>query len=327
MNVENTKWLVVVNPKACIGKAAKDWPEIEQLLLEEGFDFDAVQTEYHGHAIEIVKQAIVEKGYRKFISIGGDGTNNEVINGIFNQDVIPTTEITVGVVPVGTGNDWARTFDFPNDYRKIVKILKSGNTIKHDVGKVVYYNDGDPKTRFFLNAAGTGLDAMVSNRTNIMKAKGKGGRLRYLLNTVVCLLKSKIIHVRVEIDEKLAFDDLILSLSIGNCRYIGGSMMMMPNAVPDDGLLDVTIIKDVSILKFAANVNNIYDGTFIKKMKQVSTFRGKKIRITSLPAHSLLLETEGENLSNSPFDFEIIPQSINMLVKHSAARKTHIEKP
>ena len=92
---ENSKWLVVVNPKASVGKSGTDWPVIKQLLLDEGIVFEDVMTEYPRHAIEIVRNAIVEKGYRKFISVGGDGTNNEVINGIFTQDVVPTTEITM----------------------------------------------------------------------------------------------------------------------------------------------------------------------------------------------------------------------------------------
>lgn len=323
MNEENNKWLVVVNPKACIGKGEKDWPTIKQILLDEGFDFEAVITEYQGHAIEIVRHGIAEKGFRKVISIGGDGTNNEVINGIFTQDVVPTTEITMGTIPVGTGNDWVRTFDFPEDYQKIVKILKAGNTFAHDIGKVTYYNDGDPKVRYFLNAAGTGLDEMVCKKTNIMKQNGKGGKIRYLLNTVTCLLNFKITNIVIEIDDKQVFDDYILSLSIGNCRFNGGGMMMMPNAIPDDGMFDLTVIKDVSIFKFARNISKIYDGTFIDNMKEVSTFRGKKIRITSKPAHSLLLETEGETLTNSPFDFEMMPKAINMLVKQNAGRKAH----
>jgi diacylglycerol kinase family enzyme len=91
-------------------------------------------------------------------------------------------------------------------------------------------------------------------------------------------------------------------------------MMMMPTAVPNDGLLDVTVIRKVSMFKFAANVKNIYDGSFIKKINEVQTFKGKKIRIVSIPPHSLRVETEGENLNNSPFDFDILPKAINMVI-------------
>lgn len=321
MSEQNNKWLVVVNPKASVGKGGKDWPEIKQILVDEGLEFDAVITEYSGHAIEIVRQGIEEKGFRKIVSVGGDGTNNEVINGIFTQNAVPTNQITMGIIPVGTGNDWSRGFDFPQGYQKIVKILKSGNTFVHDIGKVTYFNDGDPKVRYFLNAAGTGLDETVCQSTNAMKQQGKGGAIRYLISLVKCLFSYKCIHIQLEIDDQLVFDDSILSLSLGNCRFNGGGMMMMPNAIPNDGLLDVTVIRRVSIFKFAANAKSLYDGTFIKKMNEVSTFQGKKIRITSTPAHKLLLETEGETLTNSPFDFEMLPKAVNMVVKQNAGRK------
>ena len=315
-----SKWLVVVNPMASVGKSGKDWPEIKQLLVDEGIEFDDILTEYPRHAIEIVRNAIVEQGYRKFISVGGDGTNNEVINGIFTQDVVPTTEITMAALPIGTGNDWRRTFNIPLEYDEVVKIIKAGHTFAHDVGKLTYYNDGDPKIRYFLNAAGTGLDEMVCSSTNLMKQQGKGGTIRYLISLVKCMLKYKVSHVQIEVDDQLVFDDNILSVSVGNCRYNGGGMMMMPDAIPDDGLLDVTAIRQVSIFKFAANVKNIYDGTFIKKIDEVKTFKGKRIRIVSIPPHSLMVETEGENLNNSPFDFEILPKAINMVIPKDSSQ-------
>ena len=314
MNEENGKWLVVVNPKASIGKCGKDWPVIKDLLIKEGFDFDSVITEYPGHAIELVKDNITEKGYKKIISVGGDGTNNEVINGIFSQERFPSTDITMGTIPVGTGNDWRRTFNMPEDYQQIVEVIKNGQVFPHDVGKVVYYNNGDSRVRYFLNAAGTGLNEMVCSRTNQLKSEGKGGSIRYLLNTASCLFKFKCVHIKLEVDGQEVLEDEILSISIGNGRFNGGGMMMMPNAIPNDGLFDITVVKKVGMLKFAANISKVYDGTFVDKLNEVSLFRGKTIRITSIPAHQLLLETEGETLTNSPFDFEILPKAINMMV-------------
>ena len=326
MTETNSKWLVVVNPMASVGKSGKDWPEIKQTLINEGIEFDDVLTEYPRHAIEIVRNAIVEKGYRKFIAVGGDGTNNEIINGIFTQDVVPTNEITMAACPIGTGNDWRRTFNIPLEYDDIAKIIKTGHTFAHDVGKLTYYNDGDPKIRYFLNAAGTGLDEMVCHSTNLMKQNGKGGTVRYLISLVKCILKYKVTHVQIEVDDNLVFDDYILSVSIGNCRYNGGGMMTMPTAVPDDGLLDVTVIRKVSIFKFAANVKNIYDGSFINKINEVQTFKGKHIKIVSIPPHSLMVETEGENLNNSPFDFEILNKAVNMVIPKDSDQKTKSKK-
>ena len=326
MTKTNSKWLVVVNPMASVGKSGKDWPMIKQMLINEGIEFDDVMTEYPRHAIEIVRNAIVEKGYRKFVAVGGDGTNNEVINGIFTQDVVPTTEITMAACPIGTGNDWRRTFDIPLEYDEVAKIIKTGNTFAHDIGKLTYYNDGDPKIRFFLNAAGTGLDEMVCSSTNLMKQQGKGGTIRYLISLVKCMITYKITHIQLTIDDELVFDDFILNLSIGNGRFNGGGMMTMPNAIPDDGLFDVTVIKKVSMFKFAANVKNVYDGSFINKIDEVKTFRGKKIHIVSIPPHSLKVETEGENLNNSPFDFEILPKAINMVIPKEPVKKEKKKK-
>lgn len=322
---ETNKWLIVVNPKAYLGRSIKDWPTIEKILFAEGFDFDVFFTEYIHHGIELVRQKITDGGYRKVIAVGGDGTFNEVVNGIFLQERFPVSEIMLGLIPVGTGNDWARTYDFPKNYDKIVKILKAGQTFKHDVGRVTYYNNGDPKVRYFINEAGTGLDEMVCQNTNKLKQEGKGGKIKYLMSLVKCLTKYKCTHIQIDIDGQIVFDDSILSLTVGICRFNGGGMMMMPRAIPNDGLFDVTVIRKVSMFKFVTNAKNIYDGSFVDKLKEVSTFRGKKIRIISIPSHSLLLETEGETLSNSPFDFEILPQAINVIVKQSSIRKLQID--
>lgn len=314
MYEENNKWLVIVNPMASIGKAGKDWPQIRQILVNEGIDFDYIVTQHHGHAIDLVRDNITEKGYTKIVAVGGDGTNNEIINGIFTQQRFPTEQITMGIIPIGTGNDWRRTFGFEINHQENVKILKAGCIFKHDIGKVTYYNHGDPQVRYFLNAAGTGLDEAVCQSTNAMKQQGKGGSARYMISVAKCLFNFNCIHIQLEVDEKLVFDDEILSLSVGNCRFNGGGMMMMPKAIPNDGVFDITVIRKVGLPKFAANISKIYDGTFIEKMKEVSTFKGKRIRIVSIPEHNLMLETEGETLTNSPFEFEMQPQSIKMIV-------------
>ena len=321
MTETNNRWLVVVNPKASVGQAEEDWPIIKQLLINENFEFDDIITEYPQHAIEIVRNGIIEKGYRKFISVGGDGTNNEIINGIFSQEVVPTTDITLAVIPIGTGNDWTRTFNIPLDYEKVVKIIKENHIFVHDIGKLTYYNDGDPKTRYFLNAAGSGLDENICRSTNRMKQEGKKGTIRYLLSTVKCLLKYHYVHVKIAIDDQMVVEDDVLSLSIGNCKFVGGGMKMMRDAIPNDGLLDITVVRKLGILKFAVNVKNLYDGTFIDKLKEVSTYRGKKVHVVSVPPHSLNVETEGETLTNSPFDFEIIPLAINVVVPENHSFK------
>lgn len=314
MSEENNKWLVIVNPMASIGKSGKDWPMIKKALENEHIDFDFLVTQQQGHAIELVRDSITEKGYRNIVSVGGDGTNNEVINGIFTQKRFPTETICMGIIPIGTGNDWRRSFGFSLDYKENAKILKAKNLFLHDIGKVTYYNDNNPQVRYFLNAAGTGLDHMVCESTNLLKQRGKGGTARYLGSVVKSFIKYKGDRVQITIDGQEVFDDEILNLSIGNCRFNGGGMMTMRDAIPDDGLLDVTVIQKVSVMKFATNVKSLYDGSFIDKLDEVKTFRGKHIHVVSIPPHALNLETEGETLTNSPFEFEILPKAINMII-------------
>ena len=124
MSEENNKWLVIVNPMASVGKAGKDWPQIKQALESEHIEFDFIITEHPRHAIELVRDNITEKGYHNIISVGGDGTNNEVINGIFTQQRFPTETINMGIIPIGPGNDWRRSFGYTLDYQKNAKILK-----------------------------------------------------------------------------------------------------------------------------------------------------------------------------------------------------------
>jgi len=117
----NEKHLVIVNPNAGKGKGKKDWEKISGLLKKEGFSFEPVFTKQRHHAIELSRENI-EKGYRKIIVVGGDGTLNEVLNGIFQQDRFKTTDITMGVITVGLGNDWGRMYGMPSEYADQIKL-------------------------------------------------------------------------------------------------------------------------------------------------------------------------------------------------------------
>lgn len=316
---ETDKWLVIVNPLAGVGKAAKDWSTIEKLLLDEGFDFEVIFTEYPHHAIEIVCDKITKDGFKKIISVGGDGTLNEVVNGIFRQERFPTTEITLGMIGIGTGNDWGRTYLMPKKYKKVVKTLKKQRTLYQDIGHVVYHKE-NKYDHYFINNAGMGFDALVVKKTNVLKTKGVGGTITYLYSLVTGLFQYKTTHLLINIDDKVVIDDKIFSLCIGVCSYTGGGMMQLPYAIPNDGLLDITIIKKTPLFKILKNIKNIYDGSFTK-LETVETYVGKKIRITSIPANSLYIETDGENLGKSPLDFDLIPKAIKIIVRKKALIK------
>ena len=142
-------WFIIMNPVAGGGKATKYWSEMEQLFLSNGFDFEMVQTTSKGDAIELARKAVLA-GYKKIIAIGGDGTNNEVVNGIFSQTEIPTRNIVYTLIPVGTGNDWVKTYGISKDFRQWIPLIKQLKTRKQDLGLVSYYSDGEKKESTML---------------------------------------------------------------------------------------------------------------------------------------------------------------------------------
>lgn len=317
---ETDKWLVVVNPKAGSSKCEKDWPKVKELLLQQGFSFLSVLTERPFHAIEITRNMVNDLGFKKIIAVGGDGTLNEVVNGIFQQTRFSTTDITLGMITIGTGNDWGRMYQFPMKYEKAIKIIKNERTFLQDVGKVKYSYETEDKSRYFINMAGMGYDAFVAKKTNNLKAQGKGGKFSYLINLVLGLFQYEVVQLSIIVDDKEVVNDQVFSLSIGICKFNGGGMKQLPDAIPDDGLFDMTVIRKTTKLRVVRNIKRLFDGSFIQ-MPEVDTFRGKKINITSTPRHSIFLETDGESLGSSPLDFTIVPRAVKLIVRKKALKE------
>jgi YegS/Rv2252/BmrU family lipid kinase len=301
------KWLMIVNPNAGVKKGTKDWPKILKLLREEKVDFDFLLTERRGHAIDIASAAVLS-GTRKICVVGGDGTLNEVLNGIMQQ--VSASEVLIGMIPVGTGNDWCRMFNIPFDYLKAIGILKKQKTFLQDIGKVTYYHGEEQVKRYFMNVAGMGYDALVAKKTNLLKEKGLGGPLTYMYFVFASLFQYQFIEAVIEVDGKPAFKGEIFSMNVGICKYNGGGMMQVPFAIPDDGLLDVTLIKKTSKWIVVRYARKLFDGSLVN-LPMVATFKGENIRIRSIGR--VFLETDGESLGHTPFTFEILPRCIRIV--------------
>jgi YegS/Rv2252/BmrU family lipid kinase len=324
MNQEESfinQWLVIVNPNAGKRKGEKDWPEISTLLAEAGFEFTPEFTTHRNHAIALT-QEYIRKGFRKIIVVGGDGTMNEVINGIFLQDEINTTDLTVGMIMVGTGNDWGRMYNLQEKYKKAVKILKKQRLFIQDAGMVKYYEGPHEMIRYFVNIGGLGYDALVAKMTNRTKEKGGGGTMAYLVNLFKGLFSYHDAYLEIEVDGISVYKGKVFSMSVGICKYNGGGMMQLPFAVPDDGLFDVTIFKNVTKLTVLKHIKKLYSGTFTD-LPFVQTHQGKTISIFSSTGNQSNLETDGESLGNSPFSFQIIPKSIRIIT----GKKWKVDSP
>ncbi|WP_288022115.1 diacylglycerol kinase family protein [Tenuifilum sp.] len=307
-----TSWFVVVNPRAGGGKSIVDWPKISRILNKYDIRYTHAFTEFKYHAVELTVNA-VSKGYRNIIAVGGDGTLNEVINGIFIQKEVSPSEITIGVIGVGTGNDWFRMYDLPHNYEDSIKAIKNNRVFKQDVGLVEFYESGVRHKRYFVIAAGVGFDAEVALRTNRLKDLGKRGALLYILSLIKALIRYRTTRINVKLGRN-HIQDKVFSITIGICRYNGAGMMQVPFALSDDGLFDVTIIKRISKLNVLANIHRLYNGTILKHSRVVG-LRGSDIEIMSVP--NVNLEVDGESVGETPLKFSILRQAISVIVSDS----------
>ncbi|UCG26633.1 MAG: diacylglycerol kinase family lipid kinase [Bacteroidales bacterium] len=309
-NDSDTSWLVLVNPNAGSGRGKRDWKLIDNLLKTGGFRYQTVFTEKKYHAIDLAARNI-ERGYKKIIVVGGDGTLNEVMNGAFLQKKFSPKEVLIGMIPVGTGNDWERMYNIPSDYSKAINVLKRQRTFTQDAGIIHYHESGSRKIRYFINIAGMGFDARVVQKTNRQKDEGKKGALLYFLNIFTSLINYKCTHISIEIDGEHVYDGTVFSLSLGIGKFCGGGMRQTPEAIPDDGLFDLTIIKEMPKVQIIMSLKRLFDGSILHHPR-VAGFTGKRIRIDSEPP--IYIEADGESLGQSPVEFEIIPGSLDVII-------------
>jgi YegS/Rv2252/BmrU family lipid kinase len=305
---DQNEWLVIVNPNAGNGRGEKDWGKISELLKKENISYCVYFTERKGHAIELSLESI-STGFRKIITVGGDGTLNEVLNGVFLNKICPPADIVLSLIPVGTGNDWGRMFGIPLDYVRSVKIIRENKRMLHDVGHISFYDGNDKKERYFINIAGLGFESVVVRKTNHQKDNGHGGKLIYFYNLLNSLLSYKNTLAEVVIDGETTHAN-VFSINIGNGRYCGGGMRQTPNALPDDGLLDVTVINGMGKFEIVRNLKILYDGTILSHPK-IEGYKCRNIRVSS--DSIMYVEADGESLGHTPAEFTIISSGINIV--------------
>lgn len=306
----NNRWFVIINPVAGKCKGLTDWPLISKLLRDNGIIYDAVFTEKKYHATELAVEAI-NKSYQKIIVVGGDGTLHEVVNGVFIQQRIPTTEITIAVVPVGTGNDWVRMYGIPHRYTDCVLAIVGGRSILQDIGHLSYYESKVNQRRYMANMAGIGLDARVNERYTRKKEKGiVTGRLTYIMTLIHSLITYRSIRMKIWVDGEKVLEGKVLTGAIAIGKYNGGGMLQAPKAVADDGLFDLTIIHNASSFTVLRYFRALFDGN-IYNVPQAKFFRGRDIRIE---AERGIIEVDGEPLGISPFEFNGLTRMIRVIV-------------
>ena len=304
------KWFAIVNPTAGQGRALEDLPTISRLLREYKIDCEMVFTERKHYATQLTVEA-VRAGYRRMIVIGGDGTLHDVVNGIFIQKEVPTTEVQVAVIAVGTGNDWIRMFGIPRKYSEAIRAIAENHTFLQDVGVVTYEESSYRQSRYMPNVGGAGLDAAVVRGFDSLKARGHRGRILYVLSLIKTFFGYRSTGMRIWVDGEQVVNDLVLSTSVGIGKYSGGGMMQTPEAVADDGLFDLTVISKVKLWQVPKALKCLFNGG-IYSLPQVNLYRGAKIRIESSP--EVPIEIDGEQLGTTPVEYSILYRAVRVVV-------------
>ena len=310
MKTVQQKWFVIVNPVAGNGRGLDDFPYISSLLRARNIPYEPVFTEHKFHATELTVTA-VRNGYRSILVVGGDGTLHEVVNGLFIQQEVPPAEVLLAVVAVGTDNDWVRTFGISGHYTDAVQAIADGYSFLQDVGVVSYEEAHYRQNRYFANVAGVGFDAYVVRRLAHLRKKGRTSRWRQLRSTIHAFFRYKSTGVKVWVDDRLVYNNLLLSAAIGICKYNAGGWQQLPEAVADDGKLDLSLIRPVHFWHILFRLRYLFNGG-IYRIRHILQERGSRIRIESSPEISV--EVDGELLGETPLEFSVIPKAVRIVV-------------
>lgn len=304
----------IVNPQAGGGKSDK---QLKQLLvdIESIYGNAKIQfTERKLHATELARTAI-ESGAELIVAVGGDGTISEVAAGYFDakgKALKPIKQApALGILPAGSGSDYARTLGIPRSSAIALQILQTRKTRTVDAGIVEFTgNDGARVKRVFINIADVGIGGEV---VDILERQGKklGAFLSYQIATLRGLVAYKNKNLEITLDKKHKFDGVYNGVIVAIGKYFGSGMKIAPDAEPDDGLFDVVMLGEMSKLEMIAKMQKVRSGTHVFE-KNVTVHRAKHVSIRS--DSKALLDCDGEMPGECPAEFTILPAALNVVV-------------
>ncbi|HMT07965.1 MAG TPA: diacylglycerol kinase family lipid kinase [Pyrinomonadaceae bacterium] len=313
---DNSLPLVIVNPKSAGGNTRDKWSATASDLRAHFGPFSVAFTKSQGDGTVIAERAA--KSGRKFIiACGGDGTINEVANGI----LLSREDAELGVLPSGTGGDFRRTLGMPNGNREAAAALRDGETKRIDVGRVTFQDhDGKTVSRYFLNVSSAGLAADIIGRVKSTKVfdwlpiESLRGRANFAVSTLQEVLSLDPVMVRVKFDDEEEYTLQTIAFCIANSRYFGGGMFIAPDAKINDGELDVINIGDIGTAKILLNAHTLYRGTHLD-LTEVKSKLARRIEVSPVDAsQEIHIETDGELPGMLPAVYEIVPDALRVRV-------------
>ncbi|MBP5398299.1 MAG: diacylglycerol kinase family lipid kinase [Bacteroidales bacterium] len=306
-----SRWTVIVNPHAGSGRTLPIWRKAKSLLEQRGVDFEELFTRGERDAQTLVCEA-AGKGSRRFLAVGGDGTAHEVLEGIVSAVQQKgggcLSDYTLGVIPIGSGNDWVKGHHSPRKLEKLVALIAAERFGTQDVVKVTAA-EGES---YMLNVGGIGFDAMVCQRVNEHKKRGKSGKLLYVNALFYQIFHYKPAPVRVLADGKEVFSGPFYSIAFAIGPYCGGGMRQCPAAVFDDGLLEMTLVPRLPLWKLLPKMPRLFDGT-VQKAGDLLFERARSYEVSVLEGPQEIIEADGEIVGHTALRLEVLPERLNVL--------------
>lgn len=301
------KWFVIINPVSGGKAAPKRWAKIHPLLQAEGIDLSIAYTAYRDHGALLAEEAL-KKGFRRLMILGGDGSANDVVNGVMRSGVSPE-EVIIAMVPAGTGNDWVRSIGKPVQLQLMAKAMQQAVTKWHDVGVAVYDTPEGKGQRYFINIAGLGFEGAVAKHLYQNSGKFYFGKLQYQLAILRTLLRYKHTLMRIQVDDT-SQELTVLSIAAGNGKFNGGGLKQLPDALFDDKQLDMTVIATMPKWKMVISLPKLQTGAHTR-MQEVRTFTGKRMHIESTPP--VAIDVDGEYIGSTPLTLSIHSAQVRVL--------------
>jgi diacylglycerol kinase (ATP) len=308
-------WFVIINPAAGGGRPYRRLSHLRS-WLEGQLSFPHIaMTSAPGHAILLAKQAVSD-GFRRLLAVGGDGTCHEMVNGVLQQTEVPSTEITLGLFPMGTGNDWIRNYGIPRRAAAWMQMLQYGNTTVQDVGQLSYINkEGQQASRYFFNVAGIGLAAFTVKTLQEQRLPGWLPGM-YLIRLLQSLLVYRSPASKICLGER-TLEDRFIAIEAGIGAYAGGGLHLLPQADPADGQLAVMVAHHTSRRDILLNIWRFFNGS-IGAHPKVELHQAGILSIECLEEAPLFVEADGEYLGRAPLKIGIIPGAVRFLVPKSS---------
>jgi diacylglycerol kinase (ATP) len=288
----------LVNPASDNGRTGRRWAALAHRAAGLGLDGETLYSERPGHLTELAAATDAEL----LVAVGGDGTLNEVVNGLMERDEQPE----LATIPLGTGMDFGRTHGISQTFDEAVRIAVDGAPRTIDVGRVEHSRG----TRYLVNVGSVGMSAAVAQRANGM-SKALGGKATFFYALARVFLEWENTPIRVQLEDGTTREARMHDVIVANGQWHGGAMWLAPNAAPDDGLFDVVLIGDVNKRDFVTTAPKIYKGTYLSHPK-VEALRSRSVSVDA--PERLPIELDGEQIGTTPARFEVVPGALRVRV-------------